>query len=194
VDLEARVTLDLTRPEHREAQRLACEYVKRYPGAPLNFSLAFVLSAEVCGVAVDITDVCAAFTALSSPSDSAALVRALLEALGFEVSLGDSGHSGGGLWWARSDNSAAFLFLLMGWPRNDAYRAIPNNRIQALILALLACTECSGVKVNGKRYGCRRNEPRIGDAPACPTCADTGIARTTEARDGALAALREAGR
>jgi hypothetical protein len=180
--LEARVTLDLARPKHREAQRLACEYVKRYPGAPLNFSLAFVLSAEVCSVAVDIADVCAAFTALSSPSDSAAIVRALLE--------------GCGVTGVRATWSPFYgrIDIATDTERGCAWTAVGPSDVPALILALLACAECRGVKVNGKRYGCRRNEPRIGDAPACPACDDTGIARTAEARDGALAALREAGR
>lgn len=77
--------IDLSKPEHRDALRLACVYMQRYPSAPILFSLAFELSAEVCTVSVDVADAHASFAALSSPADSAAIVRALLERCGVKV-------------------------------------------------------------------------------------------------------------
>jgi hypothetical protein len=162
--LEARVTLDLARPEHREALRWACGV-----NEPIDMSTVVTALQAWC------------MRAIHQPAASAAIVRALLEGCGATLYV-DAIHAGDDWWLDVYSND-----------RIDV-DPIPDDRIPALVLALLACTECRGVKVNGKRYGCRRGEPRIGDTPACPACDDTGIARTTEARASALAALREAGR
>jgi hypothetical protein len=178
------VTLDLTRPEHRKALRWACEL----PAA--RRAVRAARAAESLGASPRLD----ALRALSCPSDCAAIVRATLDGCGvvavdlYQTPAADRHvdlwHVDAGLCCQFPETRAETFPVLR----------VPMAGVPALILRLLACTECRGVKVNGKRYGCRKSEPRIGDAPACPTCADTGIARTTEARDGALAALREAGR
>jgi hypothetical protein len=162
------VSLDLTRPEHREALRAMCEL----PGLRAHI-------ANGCpGTPVQL----AAYRAISSPPDSAAIVRALLEGCGVT-----GVQATWSTFYGRID-------VATDTKRGCAWTAVKPSDVPALILALLDCTECRGVKVNGARYGCRKSEPRIGDARACPTCDDTGVAKTQEARDGAIAALREAGR
>jgi hypothetical protein len=176
--LEARVTLDLTRPEHREALRWACNQGIEHAAVRRH----------------EDSDKGQALRALSSPSDSAAIVRALLEGCGVRIL--DFKETSSFAFASVESLGDGLRIETVHYPAMGHIHggAVERANVPALILTLLACAECRGVRVNGKRYGCRRNEPRIGDAPACPACDDTGIARTAEARDGALAALREAGR
>jgi hypothetical protein len=180
------VSLDLTRPEHREALRWAAEmYVDDM--ARVRAWLDNALPPGQCGKRTDY------LRALSSPSESAAIVRALLEGCGVEVDDFKFIKTRLTLWECAGE---IYFEDPKRWGPDPRWPAasLRMRDVPALILALLDCTECRGVKVNGARYGCRKSEPRIGDARACPTCDDTGVAKTQEARDGAIAALREAGR
>jgi hypothetical protein len=173
------VTLDLARPEHRDVLVEVCA-MRRDDPAMADRMLDAARGAASIGMR--LIPAFAAHVAISSPSDSAAIVRALLEWCGVT-----GVQATWSTFYGRID-------VATDTKRGCAWTAVKPSDVPALILALLDCTECRGVKVNGARYGCRKSEPRIGDAWACPTCDDTGVAKTQEARDGAIAALREAGR
>jgi hypothetical protein len=139
------VTLDLTRPEHREALRSACGAVL-LPGMPRDAAAQFAARANPA------SPVQAAFAALSFPAESAAIVRALLEGLeiepcafpypGFEdmKCCREKDHApphadcigGDGFACANAEHHAS------------DWRGKPKPIEPALILALLACTDRDG--------------------------------------------------
>jgi hypothetical protein len=119
------VILDLTRPEHREALAYAC----RYRLGPRYETDALVRDAA---------------RALSSPSDSAVLVRALLEKLLGAIVLAAPGTP--------TDPVSVVIAPCLDGRRQwlgDVVDMAPVftvylDRIPALILALLACTDAAG--------------------------------------------------
>jgi hypothetical protein len=127
------VTLDLTRPEHRDALRWAASYRALYGDAGAS------TAEERGGLSMD------AWHALSSPSDSAAIVRALLEGCGVDVSLQPMGKESADpnkqawLWWAeaRAECPAYIAFRCM----HDVkpLRFVTMTELPGLVLALLAC-------------------------------------------------------
>lgn len=126
--------LDLTRPEHREALKLACVLLVRYPDSAVSFTMAAKVSAEVCQAPVGVVDLERALRALSSPSDSAAIVRALLEGCGVETHVhehGDCGECTSDVQIAWDDEHVSVIAPWNAWVVRDIY---------ALVLRLLACT------------------------------------------------------
>jgi len=137
------VILDLTRPEHRDCLGYAClsrlspdydhdgtkreAYLARFRSRPDDAEARFALVLEAGRV-------------FSSPSDSAAIVRALLEGCGVVV-LNVHGEGPlargekGGIGWAVQPKPAL---------ESIEIGAHLMPRIPALILALLACTDAEG--------------------------------------------------
>jgi hypothetical protein len=122
------VNLDLTRPEHREALRWAAEmYVD-----DMARVRAWLDNAPPPGECGNRTD---AIRALSSPSESAATVRALLAE--YKVGLTVSADQYGGEWWLDFVNPYAL-------PHPEQVGEVLAAKVPALILALLACTDAAG--------------------------------------------------
>jgi hypothetical protein len=122
------VIIDLTRPEHREALAWACANWR-----DLERERDAIKRSVYCDI--NLTgEQCFAIRTLSSPSDSAAIVRALLERCGV---------SGCSTFMSRVEfrhgNDMAYLDLADG-PMFDRCAAW----VPALILALLACTDAAG--------------------------------------------------
>lgn len=119
--LNETMVLDLKRPEHREALKWACSYALQDPRRAEQYA-AF----PGPGDAADPLGI-AACRAISSPSDSAALVRALLEGLGLALircSQEATGHQNVVI------RLRDFLHTMV----------VPMSGVPALILRLLACT------------------------------------------------------
>ena len=130
------MTLDITRPEHRDALRWAAETKAQAPSVVHYWSLGDDLAGGLRQVAI---------RALSSPEQSAALVRALLEGCGVRVC--GYGCDAGDVRVYRVPGYGPcgnHTFDRVGvWIVGDAYPLGPLEcglDVTALILRLLACT------------------------------------------------------
>jgi hypothetical protein len=138
------VTLDLARPEHREALAWACANWN-----DLDCERDAIKRSVYCDI--NLTgEQCFAIRALSSPSASAAIVRALLEGCGVALEVTTDRFF--------VQDTADGPFREVWWI--DVYEGsrevaeIESGHIPALILALLACTDRDGaiaaLKVAGR--------------------------------------------
>jgi hypothetical protein len=132
------MTLDLTRPEHRDCLGYAClnrlspgydhddimreAYLTRFRSRPDDAETRFALVLEF-------------ERAISSPSDSAVIVRALLDGCGVVCD---------GEWLARANADAWVWIATSGtgvWIGTaESGRHVSETEIPVLILALVACT------------------------------------------------------
>lgn len=124
------MTLDLAQPEHREALLLAYTAL----AGPLPFARQLYLAEGLRRAPSEIHR--DALRALSSPSDCAAIVRALLEGCGVALPSDEPSTSGDVDVCAEGNTLLIWLRLDGTWVRRDRNMA----DAPALILALLACT------------------------------------------------------
>lgn len=120
------MTLDLSNAAHRDALREAClaSPEERAGAMQMTGDAPFLL----------------ACSALSSPEQSAAIVRALLEGCGVELPRDEPSAAGDAD--VRPDGDMLLIWVRLDgtWVRRD--RAMPG--VPALILALLAYTDAAG--------------------------------------------------
>lgn len=137
------MTLDITRPDHREALRWACNWAAYDPAF-----LVRVIGSEDALENPDTRDNALAARALSSPSDSAAIVRAELERCGVSASVQRTGQPALDwdalvwIWWTpeAEDGPAYLTFSCKGDTKTLRY----GYNVPALVLRLLVCTTKEG--------------------------------------------------
>jgi hypothetical protein len=129
------MTLDLTRPDHREALRWACELNAR----DAELAACWRPIDERGWLKADALD------AMQSPSNSAALVRALLEGCGVVI---DLEHHRGAQWRVIYYLDGVRMWFAISYGNGDPVPGIP-----ALILRLLACTDATGALAALKEVG-----------------------------------------
>lgn len=137
------MTLDLARPEHREELAEACSMRLNNPTTADRMLAA---ARGIASTGATLLPAFAAHVALASTSDSAAIVRALLESHGLRVHVPKDCHDfppdDANLTVTPFPRNMVSVFFLR--PRMAPESTLRMSDIPALIIALLACTDAAG--------------------------------------------------
>jgi hypothetical protein len=139
--------LDPSNPAHAAALACAARFHVRWPHVAKRIVEDLPTGLADLPEAVRVDGL--AHRTLSSPSDSAAIVRALLEGCGVSASVQRTGQPHGDrtatvwIWWTPKDGDGPAYITLAIFPDEKTLRYRTMQQVLALILALLASTNAT---------------------------------------------------